>query len=229
MHLCILCAFPSAIRKCKCRSCVCPLFFHPFSTYIIPHCLCTHTQHRGFFLFHKLNQSKQQNQASSLSTQKFVRLSGSPSCSVYTSSNYFNKGLSIELFLVVYQSHSIIWSSFFNTIHSKWKQDVIINEFPRSTNYENYWHKSLRICYEHNNIQLQNKARIRAEKAPNTTLKMLITWADYSSYCRLSVSQRKQPSSTKAVSSPVISCFLGLFFFFRNYSIHAYIQLAIRK
>lgn len=47
-----------------------------------------------------------------------------------------------------------------------------MNEFPRSTNYKNYWRKSVRIRYEHNNVQLQNKARNCAEKGPNPALKI---------------------------------------------------------
>lgn len=77
LQLCIsvpkLWAFLCAMRKCKSRSQVCSLFLHPLSIYFAPHCPHTHTNTEDFFLFLKLNQSKQQNQASSLSTHKFLR------------------------------------------------------------------------------------------------------------------------------------------------------------
>lgn len=64
-----------------------------------------------------------------------------------------------------------------------------MNEFPRSTNY-NYWHKSVRICYKHDNVQLQNKVRNCAEKAPNTALKIQELITDHIG--RLSVLRWKQ-------------------------------------
>lgn len=165
------------MRKCKFRRVI---YISHCSIYFIFPCSNTHTPPpiQDFFLFLKLNQRKQQNQPSSSSTHKFARTSpfvsvcqtGSPSCLNIYFFNSFQWQSSKRAVLSFLSNPPLqfIWSLYLIQFTLNRRGNC---EFPRSTNCKNYWHKSVGICYEHDNVQLQNKARNRAKNAPNPSFR----------------------------------------------------------